>query len=442
MTADEIQPDAPPPADARPLAGIRVLDLSRLLPGPYCSLLLADLGADVVKVETPLAGDYARLAPPELGFGGLFAAVNRDKRSVALNYRHPRGREIVLRLAATADVFLESSLPGQLERRGLGYEAVRAASPRIVYCSLSGFGQAGPYRERAAHDVNYLALTGVLAALAPAGTLPAPPPLQLADLAGGTLGALRILAALVGRERTGAGSYVDVALVDAVVGWLAPIAGGPGTAVPTALAGTLPCYNVYAAADGLALAVGALEPNFWTAFCTTVGRPDLVARQFDGRAVPEVAALIASRPREKWLAAFADVEACVSPVNTLAEAMADAHLRARELVIGEGAATRIGSPIHHPAPSAGMPSPPAYGDLASASPASPAPSSPPTSSPAPELGADTHAILGEVGLSSDEIADLEAAGIAASPSAVGAAGRAARLASLVARISDRGGPPT
>jgi len=417
MPADQTQPDAPLPAGGAPLAGIRVLDLSRLLPGPYCSLLLADLGADVIKVETPLAGDYARLAPPELGFGGLFAAVNRDKRSVALNYRHPRGREIVLRLAGTADVFLESSLPGQLERRGLGYEALRAANPRIVYCSLSGFGQAGPYRERAAHDVNYLALTGVLAALAPAGTLPAPPPLQLADLAGGTLGALRILAALVGRERTGAGSYVDVALVDAIVGWLAPIAGGPGAVLPTALAGSLPCYGVYAAADGLALAVGALEPNFWTAFCVTVGRPDLVARQFDGSAVPEVAALIASRPRAAWLAAFAGVEACVSPVNSVAEAMADPHLRARGLVAGEGADTRIGSPIHHVAPRA-------------------------PASPAPELGADTHAILGEAGLSPDEIADLEAAGIAASPSAAGAAGRAARLASLVARISDRGGPAT
>ncbi len=423
MPARGMSPGDPvTPGPAAPLAGIRVLDLSRLLPGPYCSLLLADLGADVVKVETPLAGDYARLAPPELGLGGLFAAVNRDKRSVALNYRHPRGREIVLRLAATADVFLESSLPGQMERRGLGYEAVRAANPRIVYCSLSGFGQAGPYRDRAAHDVNYLALTGVLAALAPAGTLPAPPPLQLADLAGGTLGALRVLAALVGRERTGAGSYVDVSLVDAIVGWLAPIAGGPGAAVPTALAGTLPCYNVYAAADGLALAVGALEPNFWSAFCATVGRPDFVARQFDGSAVPEVAALLASRPRAEWLAAFAGVEACVSPVNSLADAMADPHLRARGLVVGDGAATRIGPVIVREGPP-----PPVDGAPAR---------------PAPELGADTRAVLGEAGLAPDEVADLEAAGIASSPSAAGAAGRAARLASLVARMSDRGGPAT
>ena len=162
------EPTAPPRL-GRPLAGIRVLDLSRLLPGPWCSLLLADLGAEVIKVETPLAGDYARMAPAELGFGGLFEAVNRGKRSIAVNYRLPRGREIVLRLAATADVFLEASMPGQLARRGLGEAAIRAVNPRIVYCSLSGYGQAGPYRDRPGHDLDYLAIGGLLALLGPAG---------------------------------------------------------------------------------------------------------------------------------------------------------------------------------------------------------------------------------------------------------------------------------
>ncbi len=160
---------------SRPLVGIRVLDLSRLIPGPWCSQLLADLGADVVKVETPLAGDYARIAPPELGFGGVFAAINRGKRSIAVNYRLPRGREVVLRLAAGADVFLESSMPGQLARRGLGEADVRAVNPRIVHCSLSGYGQAGPYRDRPGHDLDYLAIGGLLALLGPARAPSGPP---------------------------------------------------------------------------------------------------------------------------------------------------------------------------------------------------------------------------------------------------------------------------
>ncbi len=167
-----------------------MLDLSRLLPGPWCSQLLADLGADVIKIETPTAGDYARMAPAELGFGGVFESVNRGKRSVAVNYRLPAGREVVLRLAQDSDVFLESSRPGQLARRGLGPIDVRLVNPRIVYCSLSGYGQTGPYRDRPGHDLDFLAVAGLLGLLNGVEGPPEPPGIQVADLAGGTLAAL------------------------------------------------------------------------------------------------------------------------------------------------------------------------------------------------------------------------------------------------------------
>ncbi len=265
-------------ADA-PLAGIRVLDLSRLLPGPYCSLLLAQLGAEVIKVETPLAGDYARLAPEEIGFGGVFEALNRGKRSIAVDYRRPRGRDLLLRLVGSADVFMESSRPGRLDRCGLGAVPVRAVNPAIVYCSISGFGQTGPHRDKPGHDIDYLAVSGVLSLLGAPGDQPVPPGLQLADVTTGTLAAARILAALVGRAHTGYGAYLDVALIDSAVSWLGTLGSGLAEAGrrPGAMSGAYPCYDTYRAADGRWLAVGALEVPFWRAFCWGLDREDLGA---------------------------------------------------------------------------------------------------------------------------------------------------------------------
>lgn len=436
---------------ARPLAGIRVLDLSRLIPGPWCSQMLADLGADVIKVETPLAGDYARIAPPELGFGGVFEAVNRGKRSIAVNYRLPRGRAVILRLAATADVFLESSMPGQLARRGLGPVDVRAANPRLVYCSLSGYGQAGPYRDRPGHDLDYLAISGLLALLGPAGTRPVPPGLQIADLAGGTLAALEIVAALLRRERTGEGATLDVAILDAVVAWLAPLGPGVATAgaAPGALSGAFPCYGVYAAGDGAFLAVGALEPPFWVAFCRAVGREDLVPRQYDPTAVPVVAGILALRPRAAWLETLAD-HACVAPVNAPGEAELDPQVLARGLVVGEGTAAHVRSPLGSVATGAAGP-----GQRAVAAPepvaapeATPepafdaAPDADPEAipePPAPGLGEHTREVLAAAGVEADELAALERDGIVAGPASPEATARAARLASVLARLAERGG---
>jgi crotonobetainyl-CoA:carnitine CoA-transferase CaiB-like acyl-CoA transferase len=377
----------------QPLAGLRLLDLSRLLPGPYCTMLLADLGAEVIKIETPLAGDYARLAPPELGLGGLFEAVNRNKKSVALNFRNARGREIFLQLAEGADVVMETSRPGALKRWGMDYNGVRAVNPRIIYCSLSGYGQSGPYRDRAGHDLNYIAVGGLLALNGAAGGPPIPPGVQIADLAGGMLAAIAILGALAGRERTGRGAHLDVAMLDAVVSWVAPLvdpqflgAGRNPERGRMTLSGGLPCYNVYETADGQYLTLSALEPNFWQAFCNAVTRADLLPRQFEYQAIAEVAAIFRERTRAEWLAHFESVDACVEPVNSFAEMWRHPQVRHRGLVAGAaGQGERVGSPFTFAAPE--------------------------RVSPAPALGAHTREALKGIGLGDEEIEELEAKGV-------------------------------
>ncbi len=376
-----------------PLTGFRVLDLSRLLPGPYCTLLLADLGAEVIKIETPRVGDYARFLPPELGLGGMFEALNRNKQSVALNYRNPRGREIFLQLAKDADVVLESFRPGAVKKWGIDYEAVRAMNPRLIYCSLSGYGQTGPYRDRAGHDLNYIAVGGLLALNGAAGGPPIPPGVEIADLAAGMLSSIAILGALLSRERTGQGAYLDVALLDAVVSWVAPSvnpqflgAGQNPERGRMALSGGLPCFNVYETADGKYLTLGALEPDFWVAFCNTVQRADLIPRQFEHDAIPEVAAIFRGRTRDEWLARFQGVDACLEPVNSFDELWHHPQVRHRGLVTAmEGQGERIGSPLRF---TAGQPA-----------------------SPAPALGAHTRAVLRQAGLSEEEIQELETKGV-------------------------------
>ncbi len=377
----------------QPLAGIRVLDLSRLLPGPFCTLLLAEMGAEVIKVETPLAGDYARLAPPHLGLGNIFEATNRNKKSIALNYRNARGREIFLQLAKDADVVFETFRPGAVKRWGMDYDAVRAVNPRVIYCSLSGYGQTGPYRDRAGHDLNYLGVGGLLALNGAAGGPPIPPGVQIADLAGGMLAAIAILGTLTGRQRTGQGTYLDVAMLDAVIAWVAPLLDPafPGSGQNPergrmTLAGGLPCYNVYATADGKFITLGALEPNFWTTFCNAVERADLIPRQFEYGAIPEVAAIFREQTREEWLARFENVDACVEPVNSFAEMWRHPQVRHRGLIAEvAGQEGHIGSPFRFAIPE--------------------------HPSPAPALGAHTREVLRRIGLSVDEIAELEGKGI-------------------------------
>jgi crotonobetainyl-CoA:carnitine CoA-transferase CaiB-like acyl-CoA transferase len=345
-----------------PLQGIRVLDLSRLLPGGFCSLLLADFGADVLKVEDTGMGDYIRWSPPyyegahDSAKSALFLSLNRNKRSIRLDLKSDGGREALLALVRDADVVLESFRPGVLERLGVGYERMREENPAIVYCAISGYGQDGPKRDASGHDMNYLGLIGLLGLTgAPpsqrgggAGAGPIQSAGQIADLGGGALmAAFGILAAL--RERDGSathpgsgeGQLVDVSMSDGALSWLAMVAAAyfADGAVPRRgdlpLAGALICYRPYECADGW-VSLGALEPKFWQAWCRGVGREDLVAKQFEhpgSDAHAQVQEIFKGRTRVEWEAFAREHDCCLEPVLELDEALDSELVRAREMVV-------------------------------------------------------------------------------------------------------------
>jgi crotonobetainyl-CoA:carnitine CoA-transferase CaiB-like acyl-CoA transferase len=332
-----------------PLAGVRVLDLTRLLPGPMCTLYLADLGADVVKVEDTHAGDYARtiaLSPgtPRRGATAWFRALNRNKRSLAIDLKSTAGHAAFMALAARADVIVEGFRPGVVAALGVDYEHVRAVNPRIVYCALSGYGQTGPRATAAGHDVNYMGYAGALHYSGERGRVPALGNLQIADLLGGAASAaIGILASLFGAQRSGRGRFVDVAMTDAVFAHQVFLLGeleDTGAVAPRGedlLTGGVPCYGVYATADGRYLAVGALETKFWRALCDALGRPDLLPLQFATGAKGDEArrtleAIFASATLAQWRARLEAVDCCVTPVLTFDEALADAQFAARAMV--------------------------------------------------------------------------------------------------------------
>src|SRR6188768_1001361 len=319
-----------------PLEGVRVLDLSRLLPGGFCTLLLADFGADVLKVEDTGMGDYVRWAPPnyegaeESAKSSLFLALNRNKRSIRINLKEERGREVLLRLVKEYDVVIESFRPGVLDRLGVGYERLREENPRVIYCAITGYGQDGPYRDRSGHDMNYLGLIGLLGLTGERDGPPIQSAGQIADLGGGALmAAFGVLAALHERERSGEGQMVDVSMADGALSWLALVAGRYfcDGEVPRRgeqqLAGGLICYLPYEVADGW-VTCGALEPKFWAALCNGVGRPDLIESQFDAPgsdAWREIAEVFRSRTREQWRAFNDEHDCCVEPVLDVDEAL-------------------------------------------------------------------------------------------------------------------------
>jgi crotonobetainyl-CoA:carnitine CoA-transferase CaiB-like acyl-CoA transferase len=375
------------------LSRFRLLDLSRQLPGPFCSMLLADLGMDVLAVYAP--NDPMGMGVPLLG---------RNKRSLSLNLKADEGRAIFRRLARDADVVLEGGRPGGAAKLGVDYETLRTINPRIVYCSISGYGQDGPYRNRVGHDVNYLGFAGVIGLTGTAGGPPTIPGVQIADIGGGALMAtVGILAALWAREETGQGQFVDIGMMDGAVAWQVihtfrylldqqePARGD------TLLTGHHPCYAIYETRDGRHVTVGALEPHFWRTLCERIGLPEYAARQFDeGEAREEMFQRFRTRFRERtmvdWVTMLADLDICFGPVATLSEALADPQVRHRQMVVevndARGNRQRtLGNPIKLSA-------------------------TPPTiRTPPPRLGEHTDAVLAGLGYSPGDVAGLRERGV-------------------------------
>ncbi len=311
-----------------PLAGVRVVDLTRLYPGPYATLLLADLGADVVKVEDAGEGDLLR------GLAEQFEALNRGKRSIAIDLKAREGPAVLRRLCARADVLVEGFRPGVLERLGCAPAALVAELPRLVICSLTGFGQTGPLRDRAGHDIGYLALGGVLSRCG-LGDVPALPGAQIADfLAGGLQAVVAVLAALVERASTGRGRLLDVAMTEGSMQALLPRLADSSS--EDVLRGDRPCYRVYACSGGGAVVLGALEPKFWERFCAAVGRPEWKGQQFDPSLCPAVDEMFLGRTRDEWAALLGPADCCAEPVLRIEELRAHPQHRARSLWLGDG----------------------------------------------------------------------------------------------------------
>jgi alpha-methylacyl-CoA racemase len=405
-----------------PLEGIKVLDLSRLLPGGFCSLLLADFGAEVLKVEDTGMGDYIRWSPPYIdgaddsAKSALFLSLNRNKRSIRLDLKSEGGREALLRLVREYDVVLESFRPGVLDRLGVGYERMREENPGIVYCAISGYGQTGPKREAAGHDMNYLGLIGLLGLTGERGGEPVQAAGQIADLGGGALmAAFGIMAALRERdggregsqsEGSGEGQMVDVSMADGALSWLAMVAAAhfaDGT-VPRRgelpLAGSLICYRPYECADGW-VTLGALEPKFWQAWCRGVGREDLIEKQFErpgSEAHVQVQEIFKARPRAEWETFAGEHNCCLEPVLELDEALES------ELVKERGMVVEIEQPgAEQPVRQLGIPV-----KLARTP-------GEPRRLPGPALGEHTEEVLRAAGYSEAEVVALLRAGAVAGP---------------------------
>jgi len=387
-----------------PLEGLRVLDLTRLQPGNYATMVMGDLGADVVKVEEPGRGDYVRWTPPMLAeYSAAHAVLNRNKRSVSLNLKSPKGVELLLKLAADADVLIESFRPGVLDRLGAGYNTLKGINPGLIYAAITGYGQDGPLRDSVGHDINYIAVSGTLASTGQADGPPVLPSVQIADLSGAMMAVIGVLAALWRRNNGGEGEFIDVSMLDVSLSWLALhlapwLAGGPSLERGRGyLNGGYPFYRVYECGDGKFISVGALEPQFWKALCEATGMEEFIPEQM---AAPDRLAEIhaafektfASKSRDEWMQALAGVEACVAPVNDFDEMRNDPQVNARGMIDsqeipGYGAFAQLGIPValaNNP------------GTLRRA---------------APGLGEHNEEIYGEVGLSGAEINALASEGV-------------------------------
>lgn len=383
-----------------PLEGVRVLDLTRLLPGAYCTLVLADLGAEIIKIEDPHGGDLMRTLPPHVGGLSVYHhALNRSKQSVTLDLRVEGASDVLERLVDASDVVIESFRPSTARRLKVSAPDLLSQHPRLVHCSVTGFGQEGPYAERAAHDLDFVALAGLFEIDQPGAGALHVPRLLVADVGSAWAAAVGILAALVKRERTGQGSRVDIAIHDVAASWLtfpaaAAIVRGSGGAGRLPISGDAACYNVYATADGRHLALAAIEQKFWDTLCRRMGHPDFIPLQSlpaeQGRLRAALAASFRSRPLADWLAMFSDVDVCLAPVNTIDEALADPHLASRGTITADGRSRFLRSPIVFGVPPERTGNPIV---------------------PARPLGADTDGVLRSVGLSDVDLAKLRSRGV-------------------------------
>ncbi|MFN8482531.1 MAG: CoA transferase [Anaerolineae bacterium] len=362
-----------------PLAGVRVLDLTRLLPGGFCTLVLADMGADVVKVEDPHGGDYSRAMPPFTRLtpdappvGAVYAALNRGKRSVVLDLKSDSGRASLLDLVAAADVLVEGFRPGVMDRLGVGAPTLLAHNPRLVYCALTGYGQTGPLAAATGHDLNYIGTVGVLDLNGRPDQAPAIPGVQVADLSGALVATLGIVMALYRRTVTGRGGGVDASMAEAAFALTSlPWSEWAATRQPVArgshiLSGGWACYNVYQASDERSLALGCLEAKFWASFASAVGHPEWAARQFDPTEQPAlietVAALFAERPSDAWLSLAQDHDIPLTRVNRLDEVADDPHLAARGVFFESAVGLTARTPVRiDDLPPAATSAPPGHG---------------------------------------------------------------------------------
>ncbi|MBN2232292.1 MAG: CoA transferase [Deltaproteobacteria bacterium] len=330
-----------------PLNGIRILDFSTLLPGPFATMMLADLGADVLKVEAPHRPDYLREGPPyDDGVSGGHMALNRGKRSLTLDLKIPEAVTVAKRLVRSYDIVIEQFRPGVMERLGLGYETLRRENDALIYCSITGYGQNGPYRDRAGHDINFLAISGILSCSGREAHGPVPQGVQIADLGGGSYHAVvGILAAVIHRHRTGEGQYLDVSMTDGAISWgtfldVKQLVGGDNPGYESEFLSGGSFYDCYETSDGRYMSVGSIEPPFFAALCRATGTEDLIGKLgwgMEGQEIMRQAKerfrqAFAAKTQAEWIGIFKDLDACVEPVLTVAEMAQHPHIRARNMV--------------------------------------------------------------------------------------------------------------